>query len=420
MSTRSGWFRWTTGELLFGWGAATQLGAAATSHGIRNALVVVDPAVRSSRAYTSATASLRAAGIGQLEYDRIVVEPTDESLNAAAAECRGDWDGVVAIGGGSTLDTAKGIRLLAENGGTITDFAQPPVGAGRRPATSGIPLIALPTTAGSGSESSGVCVIGVSEGKLKTGISDPTLRPSLAIVDPDFTMTTPPGPTISAALDVLCHALESLTSRPYHCRGPFGYATAPVFMGANPFSDVLCRDVVSRIARSLPRVVNEPDDLAARGDLALASAISAAGSGTAGVHIPHALSYSVAAGAREFSVAGWTGQGWAPHGLVVASTAASTFEWTHPSNPELHLELARLLNPERRTEAADQRQLLPQRLQELLDSVGARATLHGFGYDRSDVPTLAAATLTQNRLLTGSPQEATVSDLHQILENSYE
>lgn len=421
MNTDGRWFRWLSGEMLFGWGSSRQLAAVARSRQISRALVVVDPALYGNPAFEAALKDLRDGGIETVIFDQISIEPTDRSIDAAAAACRElSWNGIIAIGGGSTLDTAKGIRLLTANQGTAVAFARPPLGDGRRATAEGAPLIAVPTTAGSGSESSEVCVMGIASPKVKTGISDPVLRPSLAVVDPALTLTTPPGPTITAALDVLCHALESLTSRPYPERGHLDYSTVPAFMGANPLSDTFCREVLRLVAPALRHVVHDAQDRGTRHDLTLASAMTALGSATAGVHVPHALSYSVSAKAQGFEVAGWRGEGWVPHGLAVASTVAATLDWTAATAPDRHVELARLLDPDRSTEHANAAQLLSQRVSELLTAVGAHGGLKAFGYSREAIPELASDTMAQKRLLSGSPRDVSIADLHRILGNSYD
>src|SRR5205085_8956335 len=156
-------------------------------------------------------------GIEAQVYDGSHVEPTDESMQRAIDHARstGPWDAYVAVGGGSSIDTAKAINLLTTNPGELMDYVNPPVGAGRAPTRPLRTLVAVPTTTGTGSESTTICVLDVLALKVKTGISHPWLRPTLAVVDPLLTLTQPAEVTACAGLDILCHALESYTAKPY-------------------------------------------------------------------------------------------------------------------------------------------------------------------------------------------------------------
>ena len=160
---------------------------------------------------------MKAFGIEAKVFDGVRVEPTDAGMREAIeyARASGPWDAFVAVGGGSSIDTAKAINLLTTNDGELSDYLNPPIGAGRAPARPLNPLVAVPTTTGTGAESTTVCVLDVLDLRVKTGISHPRLRPTLAVVDPDLTRTQPSGVTASAGMDIVCHALESYTARPY-------------------------------------------------------------------------------------------------------------------------------------------------------------------------------------------------------------
>src|SRR5690606_19296120 len=125
------------------------------------------------------------------------------------------WDAFVAVGGGSSIDTANAINLMTTNPGELMDYVNAPVGGGRNPTEPLAPLVAVPTTTGTGAESTTVCVLDVLDLKVKTGISHARLRPTMAVVDPLLTVSQPPGVTASAGMDILCHALESYTAKPY-------------------------------------------------------------------------------------------------------------------------------------------------------------------------------------------------------------
>ena len=170
------------------------------------------------------------------------VEPTDDSMDKAAEYAReqGPWDGFVAVGGGSAIDTAKAINLLTSHRGELMDYINKPIGAGQGPAGPLKPLIAIPTTAGTGSESTAMCVLDVLSMKVKTGISHWRLRPTLAVVDPLLTMTLPPEVTAASGMDIVCHAVESYTARWFDTFDRKQPEERVTYCGSNPVSDLWC------------------------------------------------------------------------------------------------------------------------------------------------------------------------------------
>jgi len=228
--------------LKFGAGASAEAGWELQRLGVTRAMVVCDPGVRRAGLVEPICDQFRAHGIEFEVYDEIYVEPTDASFAAAGAAAReGGFDGFVSIGGGSTIDTAKVANLLATHGGEVIEYVNPPVGAGRKPDAPLRPHLAIPTTAGTGSEATTVAVLDLPELKVKSGISHRYLRPSQAIVDPELSRTMPAAVTSSAGLDVVCHAAESYISRPFDTRPrPATPADRPPYQGANPVAD-LCR-----------------------------------------------------------------------------------------------------------------------------------------------------------------------------------
>src|SRR5262249_24653874 len=195
---------------------------------------------------------MKTYGIETEVFDGVHVEPTDASLRHAVDRAResGPWDAYVAVGGGSSIDTAKAINLLTTNDRELTDYLNPPIGAGRAPARPLLPLVAVPTTTGTGAESTTVCVLDVLDLKVKTGISHPRLRPALAVVDPDLTVTQPAGVTASAGMDIVCHALESYTARPYTAFERKRPEQRVPYCGANPIADMWSERALTLVARA--------------------------------------------------------------------------------------------------------------------------------------------------------------------------
>ena len=171
------------------------------------------------------------------------------------------------------------------------------------------PLFAIPTTAGTGSETTGVAVFDLERMHVKTGISSRLLKPTLGYLDPEHTRTLPPAVTASAGLDVLCHAVESYTVIPFTDRPrPSRPSLRPTYQGSNPISDVWSLQALRMVATYLVRAFDDPDDDEARGQMMLAASFAGIGFGSAGVHLPHAMAYPVAGGVKQLPRAGISGR----------------------------------------------------------------------------------------------------------------
>src|SRR4051812_10766094 len=196
-------FTWGAPPLKFGAGAIDEVGHDVASLGVRRLLVLTDPRIAASGLVARVGDSLKAAGADYAVYAQVHCEPTDDSLRAAAAAAADlgaarEFDGYLAVGGGSVIDTAKAVNLLSTSGGDLMDYVNQPVGAGKAPTRPLKPLVAVPTTAGTGAESTSVCVLDILGLKVKTGISHPALRPALAVVDPLPTLSLPAAVTAAA------------------------------------------------------------------------------------------------------------------------------------------------------------------------------------------------------------------------------
>lgn len=343
-------------------------------------------------------------------YTDVHVEPTDESLQQIVDFVRrsGRWDAFIAVGGGSSIDTAKAANLMFTNPGTLLDYVNAPIGAGRAPTEPLKPLIAVPTTTGTGSESTTICVLDVLEQHVKTGISHPALRPSLAVVDPDLTMTQPPMVTASAGLDILCHALESYTARPYDAFEAKTAAQRVPYCGANPISDMWAQTALTMMAGAFVPAVRD-NDPKARAAMSLAATLAGMGFGNAGVHIPHANAYPIAGRVRDYRPPDYPqSHPLIPHGMAVSLTAPAAFRFTQPSSPQRHRTAAALLGG----------QDLPTVLRGIMDEVGMPAGLRDVGFERADIPDLVAGAMAQQRLLSMAPVPVTAEDLAGIFEES--
>jgi hydroxyacid-oxoacid transhydrogenase len=412
-------FTYGAPQLKFGSGAADEIGADLVRTGARRAFVVTDPGVAATGSPQRVADGLAAAGIEARIFDGAHVEPTDASLLEAIACARdsGPWDAVVAVGGGSSIDTAKAVALLTSNPGELMDYVNPPVGGGRAPENPLPTLVAVPTTTGTGAESTTICVLDVLALKVKTGISHVRLRPTLAVVDPSLTLTQPAGVTAASGMDILCHALESLTARPYTAFERKRADERVPYCGANPVADMWSEKALSLLSGAFRRAVRDGDDRQAREDMALAATFAGLGFGNAGVHIPHANAYPIAGRVRDFRPDGYPlDHAMVPHGMAVSLTAPEAFRFTFDAAPERHLRAARLLAPA--AEGAADADLLPSVLVGLMRDIGIPDGIGAVGYSEADVPDLVDGAMKQQRLLATAPKDVTEDDLAGVLTRS--
>ncbi|GAA4456521.1 hydroxyacid-oxoacid transhydrogenase [Phytohabitans houttuyneae] len=404
-------FTYAAPQLKFGAGAADEIGYDLGQLGARRVLVITDPGVAAVGAPQRVADAMRRYGVVAEVFADVHVEPTDTSMRHAVEVARagGPWDAFVAVGGGSCIDTAKAVNLLTTNPGDLMEYLNPPVGGGRAPEQPLKPLVAVPTTTGTGAESTTVCVLDVLELKLKTGISHARLRPTLAVVDPLLTVTQPPEVTAASGMDILCHALESYTAKPYTEFDAKEPGQRVPYCGANPVADMWAERSMALLARSLRTAVAHGDDLVARTDMALAATFAGMGFGNAGVHIPHANAYPIAGGVRGFHPAGYPeGEPLVPHGMAVALTAREALRFTHESSPQRHRRAAELLGGDD----------LPTVLTALMRDIGIPNGIAAVGYDEGDIDTLVGGAMKQQRLLAISPLPVREEDLAGIFDRS--
>ncbi|MBM3956416.1 MAG: iron-containing alcohol dehydrogenase, partial [Gemmatimonadetes bacterium] len=326
-----------TSAIKYGPGITREAGYELARLGAKRAMVVTDPGLGTSDPVSVAMESLRREGIEAVLFDRVRVEPTDVSFREAIEfAVDGRFDGFVAVGGGSTIDTAKAANLYATHPAGFLAYVNAPIGEGRPVPGPLRPMVAIPTTAGTGSETTGVAIFDLVEMRAKTGIAHRALRPAVALVDPESTRSMPRMVAVCSGLDVLCHALESFTALPYHRReAPPNPALRPAYQGANPISDIWAQRAIEMVSRNILRAVEDPSDDEARGQMLLAATFAGIGFGNAGVHLPHGMSYPVSGNVREYVPEGYPpGRPLIPHGMAVALNAPAVFRFTAPVDPE--------------------------------------------------------------------------------------
>jgi len=228
--------------------------------------------------------------------------------------------------------------------------------------------------------------------------------------------------TAYPGFDVLTHALESFTSRPYDTRPRHKPEDRPVYIGSNPVSDLWCEKALEYTGRYLRRAVLNGMDVEARTYMALAATYAGIGFGNAGVHVPHAIAYPIAGMVKNFSPPDYPKEEpMIPHGLSVIITAPSTFRWTYPVDPERHLRAAQLLGADvNGLTAAEMPEILPRTLLSMMSDTGIPNGLAALGYGESDVSTLIDGTLKQQRLLINSPRNVGAEELQYVIQHSFE
>jgi alcohol dehydrogenase class IV len=405
--------------LKFGVGASEEFGWDLVQEGVRRVLVLTDAALAEHGVPDRVAEGLRRFDLEVDVFDEVHVEPTDQSLAHAVdwARANGPYDGFVAVGGGSSIDTAKAVNLLCTNAGELMDYINAPVGGGQSPANRLKPLVAVPTTTGTGAESTTICVLDVLAQHVKTGISHPRLRPTLAVVDPALTISQPAGVTAASGMDILCHAVESYTAKPYTAFDRKSPDQRVPYCGSNPISDMWSEHAMQLLATSFRDAVRHGDDEAARGQMALAATMAGLGFGNAGVHIPHANAYPIAGRVKAFHPADYPGEEpMVPHGMAVSLTAPEAVRFTFDAAPERHLRAATLLSGGQ--DVGDGADALPDVLLSLMRDIGIPNGIGEVGYAESDVPGLVEGALKQQRLLATAPKPVGEDDLVRIFTRS--
>lgn len=380
-------------EVYFGAGQRQALGMVAARLGKR-ALVVTDERLAQDAIFGELVADLKAAGLAtRIDAGTLPDVPVD-SAHAAAEAARGFGpDLVIGVGGGSCLDMAKCIALLLSHGGKPQDY----YGEFKVPGPV-LPLIALPTTAGTGSEVTPVAVLSDADRMLKVGISSPHLIPMAAICDPELTVTCPRSLTAIAGADALTHAIEAFTAI---SRKPEpGLAQERVFVGKNAISDRFAIEAIGLLWRGLPRACADGADREAR-ELVMMGALKAGlAFGVAGTAAAHAIQYPI--GALTHTA----------HGLGVACLMPYVMAWNRPAiGPELDA-IARATG----LSGADA--VIPA-LSAMFEEIGIPPTLRSLGLDESRLDWVAEQSCGIERLIQNNPRSISRDHMRQLVEAAF-
>jgi hydroxyacid-oxoacid transhydrogenase len=415
-------FSMDTSSIKYGPGITREVGWDMEEQGCKRVMVVTDANLSDQEPVGVTLEALRKHGIDAVLFDQASVEPTDISFKEAIQFAKdGNFDGLVAVGGGSSIDTAKAANLYSTYPADLMTYVNPPVGRGEPVPGPLKPLVAVPTTAGTGSETTGVAIFDFLEMNAKIGIAHRALRPLKGIVDPNNTRTLPKMIAACTGLDQLTHALEALTTLPYSQRpAPEHPKMRPAYQGANPISDIWASRAIEMISEHLVRVVEDSSDDEARGEVLLAATYAGIGFGNGGVHLAHGMSYPVSGLVRNYVPDGYPPEHpLIPHGMAVVLNAPAVFRFTAPANPERHLYAAKLMGKDiSGASAEDAGEILASAVVEMMRKVGMPNGLRAVGYGPDDIGKLVEGTLPQHRVTKLSPRPASAEDLKKLFLDS--
>ncbi|KAJ6613448.1 alcohol dehydrogenase [Mycena sp. CBHHK59/15] len=404
-------FEVAASNLRFGDGVTREVGLDLANMKARKVGVFTDENVAKLLPMKTALASLESQP--DLPFEVISLpagEPTEKSWAEAIEWARGhDFSHFLAVGGGSVIDTAKAANLFSVyKDAQLLDFVNAPIGKGL-PITQALrPLIAVPTTAGTGSETTGTAILDITSRSFKTGIA----------TDTQNTASCPTAVHISAGLDVLFHSLESYTAIPYTERTPrpTNPVLRPAYQGSNPVADVFSMWALQTTVKYLPRVAKNSDDEEARSQMLLAASFAGIGFGNAGVHLCHGMSYPVCDFWTEQEGPKYKHPGYItanpiiPHGVSVAITGPAVFQFTAPSSPDRHRQILAVFHSTTVYDSSITRipdseigAHLYDTIARFLDGLGVPRGLKALGYTASDIDMLVEGTLPQRRVLDLAP-----------------
>lgn len=415
-------FELASSSIRFGQGVTREAGMDLADMGIGRVMVVTDPVVSKLSPVATAIESLESEGISYELYDRVGVEPTDISFkDAIKFATEGEFEGFVAIGGGSSMDTAKAANLYSTYPADFFDYLNAPIGKGKPVPGQLKPLIAIPTTSGTGSETTGVAIFDLVEMKTKTGISHRRMKPTLGLLDPDNTKTLPLQVAAATGLDVLSHALESYTAIPFNERPrPERPLLRPSYQGSNPISDLWALEALRMVKEFLVRAVEDPSDDKARSMMLLAASYAGLGFGNAGCHLPHGMSYPVSGMVKEFKMPGYAvDYPIIPHGVSVILNAPAVFRFTASACPERHLHAAEVLGANiSGAKPEDAGRVLSDLIISYMQRLNIPNGIEGVGYTSDDVSALVKGASPQHRVNKLSPRPVEDEDLADLFQDA--
>ena len=402
---REQWGFSSAGEIVFGTNGVKRLGRIVNKLGCSNPMVVTDPGVQKAGLVEKVTEPLEEMSIGYHLFEYGEPEPSTQVVIQAYEWAKErEFDGIIAVGGGSVIDLAKAVAVLLTFGGDIDDY----FGEGKVPGRI-LPLIAIPTTAGTGSSVSPASVLTDLEANLKKGISDNKLRPTVALVDPLMTLTCPPFLTACTGIDVLAHAVEAYVATPFNYLpiAPEEVETV-LYHGSFPLADSLARDAIALVGGYLRLAVDQGQNVEARTHMCMANIMAGMAFSNAGVTAVHAMAYPLGAVSH------------APHGLVNGLLLPHVLQYNLPIRAERLANVAVWLGEEvdgLSVREAGQKAI--DSVKQLIADLRLPSRMRDIGVEETDIRPMAEATMGVTRLLRSNPRRVTADDLEAIYRAAY-
>jgi len=381
--------------VLFGPGQRRQLPRIVAALGAR-ALIVTDARMATTPEFRAMADGIAAIGVSVAVYDQALPDlPRANVAEAVAAHADGSINVVVGIGGGSCMDLAKAVAAVLANGGDVRDY----FGEFKVPKPA-LPIVTVPTTGGTGAEVTSLSIVWDEERGMKMAIADAAIEPHTAVIDPELTLTCPPGLTAATAVDALTHLVEAFTARPKNPT-PEELATQ-IYVGKNRITDMFCAEGLRLLNRSLHRVVTDPADIAARSDVMFAAYCAGMAINTTGTAGAHAIQSPMAA------------FGHTPHGFGVGALLPYVMRWNLPHATTEFAEIGRILGRAGATEAELARAGIA-RIEEMIAAVGAPLEIASLGVREEHFDRIAKAAVSATRLVRNNPAPMTPDSVRAVL-----
>jgi alcohol dehydrogenase class IV len=383
--------------VLFGPGQRRQLGRLASRLGA-HILVVTDERLGGSDELAEMKADLQGQGLRVSVFAEALPDLPRSTIQEVASRFAGDRpDALVGLGGGSCMDLAKACSVVLKHGGDVRDY----FGEFAVPGP-GLPVITVPTTGGTGAEVTSLAIVFDDERKMKMAIADPSIEPTIAIIDPELTLTCPPGLTAATAADALSHLVEGFTARP---KNPSADQLASeIYVGKNRIADVFCAEGLRLLNRSLARVIEAPFDLAGRSDVMFAAYCAGMVINTTGTAAAHAIQSPMAA------------VGHTPHGFGVGALLPYVMRFNQPYAPEEFAEMAAILDVAEGDRSIEENgRAAIERVEDLLAAAGAPLDLASLGIEEQHFDQIAKAAVSARRLVINNPAPLTEEAVRALL-----
>ena len=409
-------------RLTFGRGCLSELGERLEAYGVRRAAVLTDKFLAGSQHMERVRRSLGKAGVDHEVFDQILIEPSDTSVMDASRFLRdGEFDGLVSVGGGSVMDTAKAAMVYARYPASFSTYFAAPIGDGVPVPGPCMPHIACPTTSGTGSEMTGLSVIRLMDHDTKFVLASRYILPEEALIDPACTDTLPSRVVASTGFDLLSHAIECYTARAYTQWDKIQSPNArPMIQGANPWSDLHAREALHIADDYLVRGVADSSDKEARDSLMWAATLAGMAFGNCGTHLPHAFSYGVTNLMHDVVTEDYpVPSPFVPHGISVILTSPSAFRFTAEGAPERHLEAAACLGADTKDATpSDAGEVVATRIIDLMRATQLPNGLRGIGFSPEDAGALTDSAIRQRRAIANAPRETSRDDTLKIFSDA--